>query len=76
MIRKLIIELENEIFQQLNERCKGDKNVIQDFIAQILKENLNQSNVTKPPEKKDCLESYLKKGQSGSRKYGVKGQGW
>ena len=77
MSPKFQIELEDEVFQKLNELCKGDKSVMQDYIVQILKEKFNQSNDKIPSEhKKDTLENYLKNGQSGSRKYGVKGQGW
>ena len=76
MIRKIQIKLEEKVFQQLNELCKGDECVMHDYIAHTLKEKLNQSNCNFPPELKDDLEGYLKKGQSGSRNYGVKGQGW
>ena len=76
MSRKFQIELEDEVFSQLNELCKGDENVMQDYIIQTLKEKINQSKDNFSSGKKDSLESYLEKGQIGSRNYGVKGQGW
>ncbi len=79
MTRKFQIELEDEVFYQLDEICKGDKSVMQDYILHILKEKFNQSNdknSSQEKDSKDSLEGYLKKGQSGSRNYGVKGQGW
>ena len=76
MARKFQIKLEEKVFHQLKELCKGDENVMHDYIVHILKENLNQSNCNFSPEEKDDLEGYLKKGLSGSRNYGVKGQGW
>ena len=76
MTRKLQIEIEDEIFRHLNDFCKGDENVMQDFIAHTLKEKFNKIKSNVSSEEKDSLESYLKKGQSGSRNYGVKGQGW
>ena len=76
MIRNLKIELDDEVFCQLNVLCKGDKKAMQDYIAQILKEKLNQNNGKKSHEDNECLENFLKKAQSGSRNYGVKGQGW
>lgn len=76
MSRKLQIQLEDEVFYQLNEICKGNENVMQDYIVHTLKEKLNQSNEKISSSEKDNLETYLKKSRSGSRNYGIKGQGW
>ena len=77
MSQKFEINLEDELFNQLKEVCKGDESVMQDYITHIIKEKFNQINNKTPSEhKKDTLENYLKNSQSGSRKYGVKGQGW
>jgi len=76
MPRKLQIELEDEIFYKLNEICKNDENVMQDYIVHTLKEKFNKSNDDFLSGKKDNLETYLKKARSGSRNYGIKGQGW
>jgi formiminotetrahydrofolate cyclodeaminase len=70
MRRKLNIELEDEIFQKLHTLCKGDDEAIEKYIIQA-KDAPSDSS-----EKKESLEDYLNKGQSGSRNYGVKGQGW
>ena len=69
MPRKLQIELEDEVFQQLKELCKGNESIMKDYIVRNLKEKFSSGE-------KDDLEGNLKKGQSGSRNYGVKGQGW
>ena len=69
MPRKLEIELEDEVFYQLKELCKGNESIMKDYIVRNLKEKFSSGE-------KDDLEGYLKKGQSGSRNYGVKGQGW
>ena len=76
MVRKFKIELEDELFHQLNELCKGDENAIQAYIVHTLKENLNKGTSKILSKEKDNLENYLNKGQPGSRNYGVKGQGW
>tara|TARA_B100000686_G_scaffold178723_1_gene185667 strand:+ start:1392 stop:1622 length:231 start_codon:yes stop_codon:yes gene_type:complete len=76
MSRKLQIVLEDEVFSQLNELCKGDENVMQDYIIHTLKENLNRNKNNFLSEEKDSLEIYLKNSRSGSRNYGIKGQGW
>tara|TARA_B100000686_G_scaffold137158_1_gene144382 strand:- start:189 stop:419 length:231 start_codon:yes stop_codon:yes gene_type:complete len=76
MSRKLQIELEDEVFCQLNEICKGDEKVMQDYIVRTLKEKFNQSNDKISSREKDSLETYLKNSRPGSRNYGIKGQGW
>jgi mRNA-degrading endonuclease RelE of RelBE toxin-antitoxin system len=74
MSQELKIELDDQIFQQLKELCKGDKNKMQEYIKKALKIRINQEDPSY--SHKDSLESYLNKGNTGSRNYGVKGQGW
>ena len=76
MIRKFNIELEDNLYQQLKELCKGEESAMREYILQTLKERLNQNDLNKLSKEKTSLESYLNKGQRGSRNYGVKGQGW
>ena len=76
MIRNFNIELEDNLYQQLKELCKGEENTMREFILQTVKERLNQNDLNKLSKEKTSLESYLNKGQGGSRNYGVKGQGW
>ena len=76
MMRSFNIQLEDELYQQLKELCKGEENSMQEYILEILKERLNQIELNKLSNDKTNLESYLNKGQGGSRNYGVKGQGW
>ena len=74
MSQDLKIELDDQVFQQLKELCKGDENKMKEYIKKALKNILNQENLSNSP--KDSLDSYLSKGKAGSRNYGVKGQGW
>ncbi len=76
MTQKLNIELDDKVFQQLKKVCKGDESAMREYIVQTLKENFNQNDSTQSPKDKEDLESYLNKGQPGSRTYGIKGQGW
>lgn len=76
MRRKLNIELEDEIFQTLHTLCKGDDEAIKEYIIQAIKQHISQDGPSDSSENKENLEDYLNKGQSGSRNYGVKGQGW
>lgn len=74
MTRKFNINLEDKVFQQLTKLCNSDENAIREYIVQVLKESLDRNEDSSAD--KDSLESYLNKGQPGSRNYGVKGQGW
>ena len=76
MRRNFNIELEDKLYQQLKELCKGEESTMREFILQTLKERLNQNDLNKLSKDKASLKSYLNKGQGGSRNYGVKGQGW
>ena len=76
MKRKLNIEIEDEIFQKLQTLCKGDGNTIKEYIIQAIKHHVSQNDRSGSSENNDTLEDYLNKGQSGSRNYGVNGQGW
>ena len=76
MTRNFNIEMEDKLYQQLKELCKEEESTMQDYILQTLKKRLNQEELNKLAKDKTSLESYLNKGQGGSRNYGVKGQGW
>ena len=76
MTRIFNIEMEDKLYQQLKELCKEEESTMQDYILQTLKKRLNQEELNKLSKDKTSLESYLTKGQRGSRNYGVKGQGW
>ena len=76
MIRDFNIKLEDKLYQQLKDLCKGEESVMREYILKILEESLNQNDLNQLPKDKTNLETYLSKGQRGSRNYGVKGQGW
>jgi len=76
MIRDFNIKLEDKLYQQLKELCKGEESTMREYILQVLEESLNQNDLNQLPKDKTNLETYLNKGQRGSRNYGVKGQGW
>jgi len=76
MIRDFNIKLEDKLYQQLKDLCKGEESAMREYILKILEESLNQNDLNQLPKDKTNLETYLNKGQRGSRNYGVKGQGW
>ena len=76
----LKLKLDDATYQYLKDKFDGDINAIENFIKKILSKEIEKTRL-KPNdlEKKntaDNLENYLKSGKSGSRSYGIKGQGW
>ena len=47
MIRNFNIELEDNLYQQLKELCKGEESAMREYILQTLKEKLNQNDLNK-----------------------------
>jgi hypothetical protein len=74
MSKNITFSIDPDLYQHLEQRFKEDEQGLNQFIIDAIKNQLKASNL--PPEKEDDLESYLQKGSSGSRTYGVKGQGW
>ena len=76
----LKLKLDDDTYQYLKDKFDGDINAIEDFIKKILSKEIEKTRLNPNDlEKKnttDNLENYLKSGKSGSRSYGIKGQGW
>jgi len=74
MPKKVILNIESDLYQRLENRFKDDEQGLNQFILDAIRNQL--SDPAPLPDGKDGLESYLQKGSSGNRTYGVKGQGW
>ena len=74
MSKQLILDIDQNLYQLLKHRFKDDDQALKKFIINAIRIQLKSTDSFS--EKKDGLETYLKKGLSGSRTYGVKGQGW
>ncbi len=74
MSKKITLHIDENLYQRLELIFEDDEQGLKNFIINALRNHLKTINSS--PEKKNDLESYLKKGISGSRTYGVKGQGW
>ena len=74
MSKKLVLDIDQNLYQLLEQNFKDDDQALKQFIINAIRVQLKRTNSFS--EKKDDLETYLKKGLSGSRTYGVKGQGW
>ena len=74
MSKKMTLSIDPDLHKQLEQRFQDDEQGLNQFIIDAIKNQLKASSTSS--EKEDDLESYLQKGSSGSRTYGVKGQGW
>jgi len=76
----LKLKLDDDTYQYLKDKFDGDINAIEDFVKKTLSKEIKKTRLDpNDSEKKninDNLENYLKSGKSGSRSYGIKGQGW
>ena len=76
----LKLKLDDDTYQYLKDKFDGDINAIEDFVKKTLSKEIKKKRFDpNDSEKKnidDNLENYLKSGKSGSRSYGIKGQGW
>ncbi len=76
----LKLKLDDDTYQYLKDKFDGDINAIEDFVRKTLSKEIEKTRLDpNDSEKKninDNLENYLKSGKSGSRSYGIKGQGW
>ncbi len=76
----LKLQLDDKTYQRLNTMFKGDEKAIHDFVVKTLTDKLANNSIDETKENADIkpsdLEDYLKSGKSGSRSYGIKGQGW
>lgn len=76
MKKKLTVELDEEVYQRLLSQCGGDEEAVKSLIAKTLETRLGDSPGGDTKKDSQGLEDYLKKGSSGNRRYGIKGQGW
>lgn len=78
MKKKLTIHLDEKVYQALQDKFQGDHEAIDRFAGKAVEEGLKNAGEVK--EEQDTspgdLNDYLKTGNSGSRNYGAKGQGW
>ncbi|MBM15515.1 MAG: hypothetical protein CMH75_05450 [Nitrospina sp.] len=75
MRQELKIQLDDQLFKELKKICADDEVAMGEYIKKALKEKINQKCLL-PNDEENILKNYLNKGQSGSRNYGIKGQGW
>ena len=74
------LELDDATYQYIKSKFNNDKKAMSTYAIKILTEKvkidpLNNKNVNIKNQTND-LKDYLESGESGSRSYGIKGQGW
>lgn len=74
MQKKITLEIDKDLYQLLEQRFKDDNQSLKKFIIDAIKIQLNSTNSFQ--DKNSNLKDYLNKGLTGSRTYGIKGQGW
>ena len=76
----LKLKLDDETYQYLKAKFCGDINAMEDFVKKTLSKEIEKIRLNPNESGKkninDNLDNYLKSGKSGSRSYGIKGQGW
>lgn len=78
MKSKLTITLDDKVYLDLRELFKDDEQAIEQFAARAINNELERFRRERSSanQNSEGLEDYLKSGNTGSRDYGIKGQGW
>jgi hypothetical protein len=74
------IEFDDATYQYIKSKFNNDKKAMSAYVTKLLTEkvktnSLNNEKVNIDNRTND-LKDYLESGESGSRSYGIKGQGW
>ena len=74
------LELDDATYQHIKSKFNNDKKAMSIYITRILMEKIKTDSLSNEKvnikDKTNDLKDYLESGESGSRSYGIKGQGW
>ena len=74
------LELDDATYQHIKSKFNNDKKAMSTYIINLLTEKVKtdslNSEMTNIKDRTNDLKDYLESGESGSRSYGIKGQGW
>ena len=74
------LELDDATYQHIKSKFNNDKKAMSTYIINLLTETVKtdslNSEMTNIKNRTNDLKGYLESGESGSRSYGIKGQGW
>ena len=74
------LELDDATYQHIKSKFNNDKKAMSTYVINLLTEKVKtdslNSEMTNIKNRTNDLKDYLESGESGSRSYGIKGQGW
>ena len=74
------LELDDATYQHIKSKFNNDKKAMSTYLINLLTEKVKtdslNSEMTNIKNRTNDLKDYLESGESGSRSYGIKGQGW
>jgi hypothetical protein len=74
------LELDDATYQYIKSKFNNDQKAMSAYITKILMETVKTDSLNNKKvnikDKTNNLKDYLESGESGSRSYGIKGQGW
>jgi len=74
------LELDDATYQYIKSKFNNDKKAMSTYVTKLLTEKIKNNSLNNEKinieNRTNDLKDYLKSGESGSRSYGIKGQGW
>ena len=74
------LELDDATYQYIKSKFNNDKKAMSTYVIKLLTEKVKTDSLNNEQlnikNRTNDLKDYLESGESGSRSYGIKGQGW
>jgi len=74
------LEFDDATYQYIKSKFNNDKKAMSTYVIKLLAEKVETDSLNNEQlnikNRTNDLKDYLKSGESGSRSYGIKGQGW
>ena len=74
------LELDDATYQYIKSKFNNDKKAMSSYVTELLTEKIKNDSLNNEKvnieNRTNNLKDYLESGESGSRSYGIKGQGW
>jgi len=74
------LEFDDATYQYIKSKFNNDKKAMSSYVTELLTEKIKNDSLNNEKvnieNRTNNLKDYLESGESGSRSYGIKGQGW
>jgi hypothetical protein len=74
------LEFDDATYQYIKSKFNNDKKAMSSYVTELLTAKIKNDSLSNKKvnikNTTDNLKDYLESGESGSRSYGIKGQGW